>query len=112
MTHILALPRDGMCRVRVEIDWHRRATSRRNLHGATHPVVSQRYGCARRVGQHSEDFGMRYRVMVKKFNAYQAWTTRGTYGSEAAALSMAERLARDHAFVRVVDSGGHVLWSA
>ena len=55
---------------------------------------------------------MRYRVMVKKFNAYQAWTVRGTYGSESAALSMAEKLARDYAFVRVVDEDGRVVWSA
>ena len=55
---------------------------------------------------------MRYRVMVKKYNAYQAWTVRGTYGSESAALSMAEKLARDYAFVRVVDEDGRVVWSA
>lgn len=54
---------------------------------------------------------MQYRVMVKKSNAYQAWTTRGTYGSESVALSVAERLSRDHAFVRVVDQNGQVLWS-
>lgn len=54
---------------------------------------------------------MRYRVMVKKSNAYQAWTVRGTYGSEAVALSMAQRLSRDYAFVRVVDQNGQVLWS-
>lgn len=54
---------------------------------------------------------VRYRVMVKKLNAYQAWTTRGSYGSEAVALSVAERLSRDHAFVRVVDEDGRVLWS-
>ena len=54
---------------------------------------------------------MRYRVMVKKSNAYQAWTTRGTYGSEAVALSVAERLSREYLFVRVVDEDGNVLWS-
>ena len=54
---------------------------------------------------------MRYRVMVKKRNAYQAWTVRGTYGSEAVALSVAERLSASHAFVRVVDEDGRVLWS-
>ena len=54
---------------------------------------------------------MRYRVMVKKSNAYQAWTVRGTYGSESVALAAAERLSRDHAFVRVVDQNGQVLWS-
>ena len=53
---------------------------------------------------------MRYRVMVKKSNAYQAWTVRGSYGSESVALSVAERLSRDHAFVRVVDEDGRVLW--
>ncbi len=54
---------------------------------------------------------MRYRVMVKKYNAYQSWTVRGTYGSESVALSVAERLSRDYAFVRVVDQNGQVLWS-
>jgi len=55
---------------------------------------------------------MGYRVLVKRSNAYQAWTTRGTYGSEAVALAVAQRLSVDHAFVRVVDNEGHVLWSA
>ena len=55
---------------------------------------------------------MGYRVMVKQSNAYQAWTTRGSYGSEAAALATAQRLSATHAFVRVVDSAGRVLWSA
>lgn len=55
---------------------------------------------------------MRYRVMVKKSNAFQAWTTRGTYGSEAVALSAAQRLSASHAFVRVVDEDGRVLWSS
>jgi hypothetical protein len=50
--------------------------------------------------------------MVKKYNAHQAWTARGTYGSESAALSVAERLLRDYAFVRVVDEDGRVVWSA
>lgn len=54
---------------------------------------------------------MRYRVMVKKSNPYQAWMVRGTYGSEAVALSAAERLSRDYAFVRVIDENGQVLWS-
>lgn len=54
---------------------------------------------------------MQYRVMVKKSNAYQAWMVRGTYGSEAVALSVAERLSRDYAFVRVVDEDGRVVWS-
>ena len=54
---------------------------------------------------------MRYRVMVKKYNAYQAWTVRGTYGSETTARAMAERLSRDYAFVRVVDEDGRVVWS-
>ena len=55
---------------------------------------------------------MRYRVMVKKSNAYQAWTTRCTYGSEAVALSAAQRLSVTHAFVRVVDADGRVVWSS
>ena len=54
---------------------------------------------------------MRYRVMVKKLNAYQAWTVRGTYGSESVALSTAQRLSATHAFVRVVDEDGRVVWS-
>ena len=54
---------------------------------------------------------MRYRVMVKKYNAYEAWTVRGTYGTESVALSVAEKLSRDYAFVRVVDEDGRVVWS-
>jgi hypothetical protein len=54
---------------------------------------------------------MRYRVLVKPSNAQQAWTSRGVYGSEAVALSVAERLSREYAFVRVVDEDGNVLWS-
>lgn len=54
---------------------------------------------------------MRYRVMVKKLSAYQAWTVRGTYGSETVALAAAQRLSTTHAFVRVVDQDGRVLWS-
>jgi hypothetical protein len=50
--------------------------------------------------------------MVKKTSPYQAWTVRGTYGSEASALASAQRLAASHAFVRVVDEDGHVVWSA
>jgi hypothetical protein len=55
---------------------------------------------------------MLYRVMVKKSSAYQAWSVRGSYGSEASALAVAQRLAASHAFVRVVDEDGRVLWSA
>jgi hypothetical protein len=55
---------------------------------------------------------MTYKVLTKSTNAYQAWARRGTYGSEAAALAAAQRLAATHAFVRVVDNEGRVLWSA
>ena len=37
---------------------------------------------------------MTYKVMTKSTNAYQAWTTRGSYGSEAVALAAAQRLSR------------------
>lgn len=55
---------------------------------------------------------MTYKVITKSSNAYQAWTTRGSYGSEAVALAAAQRLAATHAFVRVVDGVGRALWSA
>lgn len=55
---------------------------------------------------------MTFKVMTKSTNAYQAWSTRGSYGSESAALAAAQRLAATHAFVRVVDGEGRVLWSA
>jgi hypothetical protein len=55
---------------------------------------------------------MTYNVVTKSTNAYQAWTTRGSYGLEAAALAAAQRLSLTHAFVRVVDGEGRVLWSA
>lgn len=54
---------------------------------------------------------MRYQVLFKPNNAMQAWTSRGAYGSEAAALSVAQRLVEKYAFVRVVDSEGRVLWN-
>jgi hypothetical protein len=49
--------------------------------------------------------------MVKKYNAYQAWTVRGTYGAETTALSVAQRLKGGYLFVRVVDQDGRVVWS-
>jgi len=55
---------------------------------------------------------MTYKVLTKSRNAYQVWSARGTYSSEAAALAAAQRLSAEHAFVRVVDNEGRVLWSA
>lgn len=54
---------------------------------------------------------MTYRVLVKPSNAYQAWTSRGVYGSESAALTQAQRLTERYAFVRVVDQEGRILWN-
>jgi hypothetical protein len=54
---------------------------------------------------------MNYRVLVKPSNPYQAWTSRGVYGSESAALAQAQRLAKQYAFVRVVDGEGQIVWN-
>jgi hypothetical protein len=53
-----------------------------------------------------------YKVQYKSHNASQAWSTHGTYGSEASALSAAERIAGKNFMVRVLDPDGHVVWSA
>ena len=54
---------------------------------------------------------MSYRVEAKS-SASQAWVSRGVYGRESSAMLAAERFAQRFAFVRVVDEGGRVLWSA
>ena len=54
---------------------------------------------------------MTYRVLVKPSNPHQAWTSRGVYGSESAALAQAQRLAEQYAFVRVVDQEGRIIWN-
>jgi hypothetical protein len=53
---------------------------------------------------------MSYKVQFKR-NAGGAWMSRGSYGSESSALLVAQRLAEDYPFVRVVDPNGHVVWS-
>ena len=54
---------------------------------------------------------MRYRVLVKKWNAYESWMPIGTYQSEGMALSAADRASARYTFVRVVDQDGRVVWS-
>ena len=51
-----------------------------------------------------------YRVQFKPSNAGQAWMGHGTYGSEAAAMQAADRIANKHFAVRVVDRDGRVVW--
>lgn len=52
-----------------------------------------------------------YKVLVKKFSAYESWMPKGTFQSEGMALSTAERASREYAFVRVIDKDGRVIWS-
>jgi hypothetical protein len=53
-----------------------------------------------------------WKVEYKHANAASSWTTHGTYGSEASAMSVASRIADKHFAVRVVDPHGSVVWSA
>jgi hypothetical protein len=55
---------------------------------------------------------MRYRVVVNRTNACQAWATRGISGSEGPALEVAQRLNRECLFVPAMGSEGRVRWSA
>jgi hypothetical protein len=52
-----------------------------------------------------------YKVLVKSRSAFNAWTSRGVYGTESVALSQAQKLAEKYAFVRVVDQNGRILWN-
>jgi hypothetical protein len=54
-----------------------------------------------------------YKAQYKSRNAYESWTTIGTYGSESAALDAAMRKKQGGAFiVRVVDKAGSTVFSA
>lgn len=54
-----------------------------------------------------------YKAQFKSRNAYESWTTIGTYGSESAALDAAMRKKQGGAFiVRVVDKSGSTIFSA
>jgi hypothetical protein len=52
-----------------------------------------------------------YKVQYKSLNASQAWSTIGSYGSEAVALQVAERVAATYRFMRVIDADGMVVYS-
>jgi|GEM_PF-3189255 hypothetical protein len=54
-----------------------------------------------------------YKAQFKSRNAYESWTTIGSYGSESAALDSAMRKKQGGAFmVRVVDKNGAVVFSS
>ena len=54
-----------------------------------------------------------YKAQFKSRNAYESWTTIGTYGSESAALDAAMRKKQGGAFiVRVVDKSSSTVFSA
>jgi hypothetical protein len=53
-----------------------------------------------------------YKVRFKLKNAFQSWTTLGSYGSEASALSSAGRVSEKYYMVQVIGPGGGVIWSA
>jgi hypothetical protein len=54
-----------------------------------------------------------YKAMFKSNNAYESWTTIGTYSSESEALNVAAKKKSSGAFmVRVVDKNGNTIYSA
>ena len=54
-----------------------------------------------------------YKAQYKKNSPYEAWTTIGTYGSEASAISSALSYnAKGMLLVRVVDKKGMVVYSS
>ena len=53
-----------------------------------------------------------YRVEYNPPDAGQSWTGHGIYGSEAAAIQNAERIAPHRYAVRVVDDRGNTVWGA
>lgn len=53
-----------------------------------------------------------YKAQFKSKNAYESWSTIGSYSSESAALSAAFRRRESGALmVRVVNAAGHVIYS-
>lgn len=54
-----------------------------------------------------------YKVQFKARNAYESWTTLGTYGSEGNALDVALKKKQSGALlVRVLDKNGNTVFSA
>lgn len=53
-----------------------------------------------------------WKVQYKHANAASAWTTHGSYGSEASAMMAAQQIAHKHFAVRVLDPNGNVVWVA
>lgn len=53
-----------------------------------------------------------WKVQYKSHNATQAWTTRGSYGSETSALAnVGNTVSRGFFMVRVIDPRGYTIWS-
>lgn len=53
-----------------------------------------------------------YKAQFKNRSPYESWTTIGTYGTEAPAISAAmARKNRGALMVRVLDKGGAVIYS-
>ncbi len=54
-----------------------------------------------------------YKAQYKAKNAYESWTTIGSYGSEGEALNVAMKKKNSGALmVRVVDKNGSVVYSS
>lgn len=54
-----------------------------------------------------------YKAQYKTNNAYESWSTVGSYGSEAEAINSAQKKKNAGALmVRVVNSSGAVIFSA
>lgn len=52
-----------------------------------------------------------YRVQYKSTSANQPWSSQGSYGAEAVALSNAERISHRYFMVRVLDPNSVVIWT-
>ena len=53
-----------------------------------------------------------YKAQFKSNNAYESWSTIGSYSSESEAISSAMRKSRSGVFmVRVIDKGGNTIYS-
>ena len=54
-----------------------------------------------------------YKAQYKAKNAYESWTTIGSYGSESEALNVAAKKRNSGALmVRVIDKNGSVVYSS
>jgi len=70
------------------------------------------WSAAALLGRSAKEDNDMWQVEYKHANASSSWTTHGTYGSEASAMSVAAQIAHKHFATRLVDPNGNVAWSA